>query len=176
VSLGALGDVDSFDRFLELLASPERGEDQKSALRALGALGDARAVDVLLRAYAEGTHANVALDALRGLGVPALPQLLAFFEKDAALAKRQGPRAAFAALPTDDVVEALRARIEALPPVVDDVDAAPVLERAAVWWSLVDGAPEVQRALAPVLREKLGDAKAKPAKALLTRLAKAQEA
>jgi HEAT repeat protein len=113
-ALAWLGDVDSVDTFVQLLRQrASSNKDAKVGAHVLGILGDARGIDELLAAYAEGWQPGIVADAMRAIGPAVLEPLLALIEAHPEIAERKAALGVIGALPVEDVIEALAARLDA---------------------------------------------------------------
>jgi HEAT repeat protein len=131
LALGELGDAESVDAFVALVA--RRAEDHQGAklgAYALARLGDIRGIDALLEAWAEGWQPAIVSEALRQIGLAALDPLVDRIEQQPELIKRRAALGALEGLPPAEVAEALLARARRR---ADEPDFA---TRALLWAQL----------------------------------------
>jgi hypothetical protein len=103
------------DALVRQLAARSRDDDAaKAAAYALGDLGDARGLEALLDAWADAWKPAIVGEAIRLMGAVALAPIIARLEARTELAGRRAALDVFSEVPPDDLVDALRTRLEAL--------------------------------------------------------------
>ncbi|MDP2345160.1 MAG: SWIM zinc finger family protein [Deltaproteobacteria bacterium] len=148
LALARLGDVESFDVFVDLLS--QRGESASNGrvgVQALGALGDIRGVHDLVEAWAAGFEPLLVAAAIQGIGTAALETFVAYLDANAEMGRRVSAKAVLRALPNDEVGALMQARLTAMQ------GDPRFIERAAVLLPLVEYCQPIAKACAARIRE-----------------------